>query len=175
MPRSVLMKAFLFHSVKNYLLSLLFCLCPLLIQAQIATGAGPAETHHYAIEIARIRVGTMTAIRQPQAGNRTLYTLISDVKVNLLVYTVKIYYKVINQFEEKNCCYPPSMCIAIGAIFCRGRNGKVTTMISGLISISITDRPPKASPSTLPVRCFISTNRWVAAGSMPNTLTIISA
>ncbi|GAB3510157.1 hypothetical protein GCM10027341_48220 [Spirosoma knui] len=58
----------------------------------------PAETHHYAIEIAGIRVGTMTAVRQPQADNRTTYTLISDVKVHLLVYTVTIYYKVINQF-----------------------------------------------------------------------------
>ncbi|RIV19303.1 hypothetical protein DYU11_24665 [Fibrisoma montanum] len=57
------------------------------------------ETHHYAIEVAGIRVGTMTAIRQPQPDNRTTYTLISDVKVSLLVYTVKIYYKVINQFQ----------------------------------------------------------------------------
>lgn len=61
----------------------------------------PAETHHYAIEVAGIRVGTMTAVRQPQANNRTTYTLISDVKVSMLVYTVKIYYKVINQFEGK--------------------------------------------------------------------------
>lgn len=58
-----------------------------------------AETHRYSIEIAGIRVGTMTAVRQPQPNNRTTYTLISDVKVSLLVYTVKIYYKVINQFE----------------------------------------------------------------------------
>ncbi|MFD2571092.1 DUF6134 family protein [Spirosoma soli] len=57
-----------------------------------------AETHQYAIEVAGIRVGTMTAVRQPQVDNRTTYTLISDVKVSLLVYTVKIYYKVVNQF-----------------------------------------------------------------------------
>ncbi|WP_077923302.1 MULTISPECIES: DUF6134 family protein [Spirosoma] len=59
------------------------------------------ETHHYAIEIAGIRVGTMTATRQPQANDRTTYTLISDVKVRLLVYTIKIYYKVINEFDGK--------------------------------------------------------------------------
>ncbi|CCH51717.1 hypothetical protein BN8_00660 [Fibrisoma limi BUZ 3] len=58
-----------------------------------------SETHHYAIEVAGIRVGTMTAVRQPQPDNRTTYTLISDVKVSLLVYTVKIYYKVVNQFQ----------------------------------------------------------------------------
>lgn len=76
-------------------LHVLFLLLPLLGQAQ------PAETHHYAIEIAGIRVGTMTAVRQPQPNDRTTYTLISDVKVSLLVYTVKIYYKVINQFEGR--------------------------------------------------------------------------
>ncbi|MVM38808.1 hypothetical protein GO730_16770 [Spirosoma sp. HMF3257] len=75
-----------------------YCACSV---AQTPTEVGSAETHHYAIEIAGIRVGTMTAVRQPQADNQTIYTLISDVKVNLLVYTVKIYYKVINRFEGK--------------------------------------------------------------------------
>lgn len=72
----------------------------LLLVATTSLRAQPAsETHHYAIEVAGIRVGTMTAIRQPLADNRTTYTLISDVKVKLLVYTITIYYKVINQFE----------------------------------------------------------------------------
>lgn len=62
---------------------------------------GPSETHHYAIDVAGIRVGTMTVVRQPQDNDRTVYTTISDVKVNLLVYTVKVYYKVIDQFEGK--------------------------------------------------------------------------
>lgn len=57
------------------------------------------ETHHYAIDVAGIRVGTMTAVRQPLPNNRTTYTLVSDVKVKLLVYTIMIYYKVVNQFE----------------------------------------------------------------------------
>lgn len=63
--------------------------------------AQPTETHHYAIEVAGIRVGTMTAMRQALGEDRTLYTLISDVKVPLLVYTVKIYYKVINRFDGR--------------------------------------------------------------------------
>src|SRR5919199_708203 len=81
----------------------LFCLLILLVTSGGASLAqsleSSTETHHYAIEVAGIRVGTMTAIRQPQSDNRTTYTLISDVKVKLLIYTVKIYYKVINQFE----------------------------------------------------------------------------
>jgi hypothetical protein len=61
----------------------------------------PTETHHYAIEVAGIRVGTMTVVRQPLDNNRTVYTAISDLKVNLLVYTIKVYYKVTDQFEGK--------------------------------------------------------------------------
>lgn len=80
---------------------LLKVLVSLLVTAT-SLGAQPTpETHHYAIEVAGIRVGTMTAVRQPQPNNRTTYTLISDVKVHLLVYTVTIYYKTINVFEGK--------------------------------------------------------------------------
>ncbi len=59
------------------------------------------ETHHYAIEIAGIRVGTMTAMREQHPDNRSTYTLISDVKVKLLVYTIRIYYKAVSQFAGK--------------------------------------------------------------------------
>jgi hypothetical protein len=59
------------------------------------------ETHHYAIEMAGIRVGTMTAVHDQQTDNRSTYTLISDVKVKLLVYTVKIYYKSVSHFSGK--------------------------------------------------------------------------
>lgn len=82
-------------------LLLLFELFCTFAAAQVPAGGGSIETHHYAIEIAGIRVGTMTAVRQTQANERTTYTLISDVKVNLLIYSVKIYYKVINQFDGK--------------------------------------------------------------------------
>lgn len=87
--------------MKNTFIVLILCLTNAVAGAQSAVDTNPAETHHYAIEMAGIRIGTMTAIRQPQADNRTTYTLISDVKVNLLVYTVKIYYKAISQFEGK--------------------------------------------------------------------------
>ena len=63
--------------------------------------AQTTETHHFAIDIAGIRVGTMTAVREQQPDNRSTYTLISDVKVKLLVYTVKIYYKAVSQFVGK--------------------------------------------------------------------------
>ncbi len=63
------------------------------------------KTHHYAIEMAGIRVGTMTAVREQHADNRSTYTLISDVKVSLLIYTVKIYYKVISQFAGEKLMF----------------------------------------------------------------------
>ncbi|QJW88294.1 hypothetical protein HNV11_02330 [Spirosoma taeanense] len=70
-----------------------------------SSGQSAAETHHYAIEIAGIRVGTMTAVRQPLADNRSTYTLISDVKVKLLVYTVTVYYKANTHFEGKKLIF----------------------------------------------------------------------
>ena len=94
-------RTFIVHYSRNALLILLFGVGGLTVRAQTTTETSPPETHHYAIDMAGIRVGTLTAIRQRQAVNRTTYTLISDVKVNLLVYTVKIYYKVISQFEGK--------------------------------------------------------------------------
>ena len=59
----------------------------------------PAETRRYAIEVAGLRVGTMTATRQLQAGTEVVNTLVSDVKVDLLVYHLKIYYQVMNRFR----------------------------------------------------------------------------
>ena len=63
--------------------------------------AQTTETHHFAVEVAGIRVGTMTAVHEQHADNRSTYTLISDVQVKLLVYTVKIYYKTVSQFVGK--------------------------------------------------------------------------
>ncbi|WP_231590702.1 DUF6134 family protein [Hymenobacter terrenus] len=79
----------------------LFCLIclPLGLWAQVPK-AEAAETRKYAIEVAGVRVGTMTATRQPQAGTDVLYTLVSDVKVNFLFYHLKIYYQVNNQFRN---------------------------------------------------------------------------
>ncbi|WP_254448666.1 DUF6134 family protein [Spirosoma rhododendri] len=58
------------------------------------------QTQQYAIEVAGIRVGTMTTTRQAQSNQRVQYTLVSDVKANLLLYKVTIYYKVTNLFER---------------------------------------------------------------------------
>lgn len=62
--------------------------------------ADPGEIRKYAIEVAGVRVGTMTATRQPRAGTEVLYTLVSDVKVNFLFYRLKIYYQVSNRFRN---------------------------------------------------------------------------
>ena len=71
---------------------------PSALRAQ-ALKAGTAEIRRYAIEVAGLCVGTMTATRQPQADADVLYTLVSDVKVNSLLYHLKIYYQVSNRFR----------------------------------------------------------------------------
>ena len=69
-------------------------------QAQAARPA-PLETRRYAIEVAGLRVGTMTATRQLQPGTaEVVSTLVSDVKVNFLFYHLKIYYQVTNRFRN---------------------------------------------------------------------------
>lgn len=66
--------------------------------AQAQGPAAATETRHYAIEVAGLRVGTMTATRQPQPGTtEVVSTLISDVQVTFLFYHLKIYYKVTNR------------------------------------------------------------------------------
>jgi hypothetical protein len=65
--------------------------------------AGPPvgpEVRHYSIEVAGIRVGTMTARRQAPVGPDVTYSLVSDVKVNFLLYHLKIYYQVTNRFRN---------------------------------------------------------------------------
>ena len=67
-----------------------------------AARPAPLETRRYAIEVAGVRVGTMTATRTPatSAATDAVYTLTSDVKVNFLVYNLKIYYQVINYMRN---------------------------------------------------------------------------
>ncbi|WP_232066273.1 DUF6134 family protein [Hymenobacter sp. BT18] len=57
------------------------------------------EQHRYSIEVAGLRVGTMTATRQLLGADEMRYTLVSDVQVNFLVYRLKVYYKVINRIR----------------------------------------------------------------------------
>lgn len=42
----------------------------------------------------------MTAARQPRDKQTVVYTLVSDVQVNFLVYKLVIYYKVINLVRQ---------------------------------------------------------------------------
>ena len=72
---------------------------PLAAQAQ-APRPGAPETIRYAIEVAGLRVGTMTATRAAPAGPDEVYTLTSDVKVNFLLYRLKVYYQVVNRVRN---------------------------------------------------------------------------
>lgn len=72
-------------------------LAPAAAHAQNTRPAAP-ETRRYAIEVAGLRVGTMTATRQPQPGTTdVVYTCTSDVKVTILLYHLKVYYQVVNR------------------------------------------------------------------------------
>lgn len=74
-------------------------LAPAAASAQSARPAAP-ETRRYAIEVAGLRVGTMTATRQPQPGTAdVVYTCTSDVKVTILFYHLKVYYQVVNRMR----------------------------------------------------------------------------
>ncbi|PJJ59520.1 DUF6134 family protein [Hymenobacter chitinivorans] len=70
---------------------------PRLVSAQ--TRPAPAEIRRYAIEVAGLRVGSMTATRQPgpDPAADVVATLVSDVQVDFLFYHLKIYYKVVNR------------------------------------------------------------------------------
>ena len=82
------------------LLTLALALLPATGRAQ-APRAAPLETRRYAIEVAGLRVGTMTATRQlPVGTGEVVSTLTSDVKVNFLFYHLKIYYQVTNRFRN---------------------------------------------------------------------------
>ena len=72
---------------------------PLAAQAQAPRPGAPA-TIRYAIEVAGLRVGTMTATRATPAGPDEVYTLTSDVKVNFLLYRLKVYYQVVNRVRN---------------------------------------------------------------------------
>ena len=59
-----------------------------------------AQVHRYAIEVAGLRVGTMTATRQLPTGGDVVSTLVSDVQVNFLLYRLTVYYQVTNRFRN---------------------------------------------------------------------------
>ena len=59
----------------------------------------------YAIEVAGIKVGEMHASKQLLGKDLVKYHVKSDVKVNLLVYTLKIKYEVTSQFDKNGLVY----------------------------------------------------------------------
>ncbi|MBC6992201.1 DUF6134 family protein [Hymenobacter sp. BT491] len=73
---------------------------PLAAAAQVPKASTAAEVRHYGIEVAGLRVGTMTATRHAPVGADATYSLVSDVQVNFLFYHLKIYYLVINRFRN---------------------------------------------------------------------------
>jgi hypothetical protein len=73
---------------------------PLAAAAQAPKATPGAEMRRYGIEVAGIRVGTMTATRQAASGPDVTYSLVSDVKVNFLFYHLKIYYQVTNHLRN---------------------------------------------------------------------------
>lgn len=62
--------------------------------------ADSTQTRQFTIDIAGIKVGTMTATRQPKGNQTVLYTILTDVSVNLLVYKVKVYYKLVSLMQQ---------------------------------------------------------------------------
>jgi len=77
-----------------------FFLCVLPLTAAAQSPKPAADVRRYGIEVAGIRVGTLTATRQAPVGPEVTYTLVSDVKVNFLFYHLKIYYQVTNVFRD---------------------------------------------------------------------------
>ncbi len=73
----------------------------LLCVAVEAYGQAPVEKRTYNIEVAGITVGKMTATKQVKNDKLTAYTLTSDVKVNFLVYVLRIFYQV-NTLQGEN-------------------------------------------------------------------------
>jgi len=58
------------------------------------------QTRRYAVEVAGIRVGTLTAARRVQSDGSLLYSLDSHVKVNLLVHQLQVRYRVRSLFRD---------------------------------------------------------------------------
>lgn len=71
-----------------------------LLATLVRPAPAAADVRHYGIEVAGIRVGTMTATQLAPVGPDVTYSLVSDVRVNFLFYHLKIYYQVTNHFRD---------------------------------------------------------------------------
>ena len=63
------------------------------------------EMKNYAIEMAGIKVGEMHATKHQVSKDVVNYKVKSDVKVNLLVFTLKIKYEVNSQFDKNGLVF----------------------------------------------------------------------
>ena len=68
-------------------------------------GQQTTESKKYALEVAGIKVGEMQAIKQTLGKGLVKYYVKSDVRVNLLVYILKIKYEVTSQFDQNGLVY----------------------------------------------------------------------
>lgn len=65
-----------------------------------ALASDSTQTRRYAIEVAGIRVGTLTAVRHFQADRSVVYSLESHVNVNVLVHRLVVRYRVRSVFRN---------------------------------------------------------------------------
>lgn len=63
------------------------------------------ETKKYAIEVAGIKVGEMHATKHQVSKDIVNYRVKSDVKINLLVFTLKVKYEVKSQFDKNGLIF----------------------------------------------------------------------
>lgn len=68
-------------------------------------GQHTTELKKYAIEVAGFKVGEMHATKKTLGEGVVKYHIKSDVKVNLLVYTLKVKYEVSSQFDKNGLVY----------------------------------------------------------------------
>jgi len=81
--------------IKSAAISLLFCITPLDARSQVSP-----DTLSYDVVLSGVKVGKMLAIRHNRQDGKMLYTLISDVNVNLLAFKVKVFYVVKSIYEN---------------------------------------------------------------------------
>jgi hypothetical protein len=70
------------------------------------------ETKKYAIEVAGIKVGEMQAIKHQLSKDLVNYRITSNVKINLLVFILKIKYDVVSRFDKNGLVFSEATAIS---------------------------------------------------------------
>ena len=81
--------------IKAAAMFLLLCIVAFNARSQVSP-----DTLRYEVVLSGVKVGKMLAIRHNGQDSKMLYTLISDVNVNLLAFKVKVYYVVKSIYEN---------------------------------------------------------------------------